>query len=744
MSIPGIDVKSKVESLHTNKEMNRDQFVVVHIWRPMINGKYVSALEAATHSSKNPGDASVGHVSISTHIGEENRYMSMWPSIDPGLAPVLASFENPAKDLVAEHRIPDAQITLYSLNVSDINRLFSHFEEQLEQNKMYWGLVKSLPGGKNKNLTQNCASGSWTLLLEGNMGSICHVDQYRTGPQSSELRKKYNCDQGDLSSFNDMSWRDFIISPAGILHLVSATKERELSQFPLTEEWDKEHDLKSLLYDMAVDKIKPANEFSTDQFNVKLYTIEMGKKEIFTDKKIPYDKLTYWHHIYTHNKFLDLKDKFDVGILLLENNITGQITMRCNKESFPVLFIGCALDSADNNPSSHYLLIINSSDTNIDNRYCFLKVEKYFDDIIIKFYENTKALIGLKLANGKFDFFTYDFEQEGSLDKRTLVLIESGKNASDLDQIVQKVLLKKPEEQSKQLNVDSATVKRKKKKEKEKGGESEKSNNRKSERKSTQLKPTQLKITPAYSLAIASTAALPLGDKREEQYPEINFEFTSPLYKGRGPNIATLIANAKNTLSREKNLETYRVYGCYLSINGQYLEAIEAYKTALSLPINTIAPKILENRLQMTRYNLAGIYYHLGRYDEALATYEALYKSREDNHADAYLHHACILIKLGRYNEALISIEKAYQNDNMALVASPGNMQIKIAALGAKAAVYYKLKKYSEAINIAKQARDLHTSSKTVVEAIYPKYGSAYQAILGVFENKNKMKIQTG
>ena len=139
-------------------------------------------------------------------------------------------------------REPDAVIELLTLSTEDILKssllqAYLHFKNGGIEEYGEWTAQINLDNADPTSKIQNCATVVWLLLVKGGINKL---QPKNSGPTSSELRKTYNCDAGQIAKgkFDAAFWRNWVVSPVLILHRVASAKENELGESQHQEKSD--------------------------------------------------------------------------------------------------------------------------------------------------------------------------------------------------------------------------------------------------------------------------------------------------------------------------------------------------------------------------------------------------------------------------------------------------------------------------------------------------------------------------
>jgi hypothetical protein len=195
----------KTEIWAKGAEKSKDGFVVVHIWRPRSkDGKFKTSWQALFGGES-------GHVSLSIYTATSKEakisYVSFYPSVDgkkaPGSRGVLHTF---AEDLASAKRPPDVSISLFGLDMKQVEMAFMSMKGKTDAGLMTWNLRVPL----NVSIAspqKNCGTFVWKILEAGGINRyyLPSIDFHLGGPKDVALRRKYICDEGRLL----WGWKDY-------------------------------------------------------------------------------------------------------------------------------------------------------------------------------------------------------------------------------------------------------------------------------------------------------------------------------------------------------------------------------------------------------------------------------------------------------------------------------------------------------------------------------------------------------
>lgn len=205
----------------TREQLTSDNRVTINIWKPRLNGEYVSAQEAVAAFVGKKFDPStgdrVGHVSVET----DNFYASWWPKPQSnedaeriGVFNCVAAVNSTYKaDCISENSDPETKVCLYSLDAEKIEACFKNVEEA------DYGYV--LAGDKtttrwlNNEKGQSCSGLAYEILLAGGLSKL-------------------------MSSGRDFKARFLVSTPDNLATLLEGAKVKELSDYPETGQFQNE------------------------------------------------------------------------------------------------------------------------------------------------------------------------------------------------------------------------------------------------------------------------------------------------------------------------------------------------------------------------------------------------------------------------------------------------------------------------------------------------------------------------
>lgn len=199
--------------------------ITVCIWKSQVRSQFTTATAAARAGESSQGY--VGHVAlrIDDELGTE--YISFWPTNghkSPG------AFSNFVLDFKSEsQRFPDVTIEFDHLSTEKLrlNMLYKQYTKYKKQGicDLTWHAGLNLI---QDGMSQNCCTTTWGLLKSAG------IEEYKPklkGPTNQKLRELYKCDIGNRAggNFDGFIWREWMVTPATILHLVASAKENELN-----------------------------------------------------------------------------------------------------------------------------------------------------------------------------------------------------------------------------------------------------------------------------------------------------------------------------------------------------------------------------------------------------------------------------------------------------------------------------------------------------------------------------------
>lgn len=200
--------------------INQDNAVTINIWLPVTNGAQGTAISHIARHSTGTLDPNllqrVGHVSLHT----PNHYVSWWPNPanneQIGIYNVISAQNNTYEnDKFSEGtpenpREPDYRVTLYSLDVAEMENAF----QEIEQSDFGYVLAGDKKATRifNSRRGQSCSGLAYELLEIGGIFNLVKIHQ--------NLKAKW-----------------IVVPPEDLASLVKNAKYNELTQHPETEPW---------------------------------------------------------------------------------------------------------------------------------------------------------------------------------------------------------------------------------------------------------------------------------------------------------------------------------------------------------------------------------------------------------------------------------------------------------------------------------------------------------------------------
>lgn len=201
-----------------DSKLEQKNKITINIWLPRVNDETVSAESFLKKYSMGKTNAQkgdrIGHVSIKT----PNQYVSWWPNPKKGeqvgifnrVTSANSTFETDCK---SEGGAPDLIISLYSLNIKEINDCFEHIEKTEKYGYVLAG-DKATTRLVNSEKGQSCSGLAYEILVAGGLNNL-------------------------ISSHQHVKAQWVVVTPDNLGELLKEAKKYELSAHPESQSFPK-------------------------------------------------------------------------------------------------------------------------------------------------------------------------------------------------------------------------------------------------------------------------------------------------------------------------------------------------------------------------------------------------------------------------------------------------------------------------------------------------------------------------